>query len=106
MLASLGQCQNGTIRLSGGNITAGKVELCLNNTWGAVCDDGWDRRNAEVACRQLRLPFSGEYFTKVKRDAKFYVSWIYIFVFYTTKPVQCGIKWVCIYHIHKLVIPK
>ena len=35
----------------------GMVEVCLNETWGKICDYisiyGWDRTEAEVVCRQL-----------------------------------------------------
>ena len=42
------------IRLAGGpNSMEGRVELYRNNTWGTICDNGWDYRDALVVCRQL-----------------------------------------------------
>ena len=31
----------------------GHVEICLSGTYYAICDEGWDDRDAQVACRAL-----------------------------------------------------
>ena len=53
-------CTDGDIRLSEGSSTAGRVEVCIGDLWGTVCDDNWDDVDSVVVCRQLGLPSSSE----------------------------------------------
>ena len=47
-------CTDGKIRLRNGYLSGeGRVEICINNAWGTVCDDGWDDADASVVCREL-----------------------------------------------------
>ena len=53
-------CTHGQIQLRGGwTSREGRVEICVDGTWGTVCDDGWNYNDARVACRQLGFPTLG-----------------------------------------------
>ena len=45
--------------MGGANYNEGRVEICLNNEWGTVCDQMWDVTDARVVCRQLGLSSTG-----------------------------------------------
>ena len=53
-------CTQGAIRLADGDtLNEGRVEICVNNVWGTVCDNGWGTPEAQVVCRQLGYSPSG-----------------------------------------------
>ena len=53
-------CQNGDVRLVGSSDPLrGRVEVCVNQTWGTICEDFWDTNDTSVVCRQLGFAAEG-----------------------------------------------
>ena len=51
-------CNDGDLRLvaSNGSLSTdgmGRVEICVEEVWGTICDDMWDNLDAQVACSGL-----------------------------------------------------
>lgn len=53
--------EEGAIRLVGGaSDNEGNVEIFHRGRWGNICDDEWDKYEAEVVCRQLGFNTGGK----------------------------------------------
>ena len=47
-------CVSGNARLVGGSAeNEGRLEVCINQLWGTVCNQQWDIKDTRVACKQL-----------------------------------------------------
>ena len=53
-------CTHGQLRLvDGPNIRQGRLEICINEAWGAVCSSGFFDEDASVACAQMNFDREG-----------------------------------------------
>ena len=72
-------CLDGTIRTVGGpSELIGRVEVCVNTTWGTICGDNWSDTNALVFCRQLGHSPYGIISEKIISSLLniFYINWV------------------------------
>lgn len=68
-------CQNGDVRLAGSpDPLRGRVEVCVNQTWGTICEDFWDTKDSSVVCKQLGFAAAGMYIPSVHTSLKASVS--------------------------------
>lgn len=62
-------CLDGSVRLSNNELSRfdlikeevarGRVEICVNGSYGTVLDESWEFSDASVVCRQMRLSPNG-----------------------------------------------
>lgn len=58
--ASCVGCTEEDVRLvEGRSVFEGRVEVCYNNAWSTVCDNGWGNDDARVVCTELGFTASG-----------------------------------------------
>ncbi len=79
------RCQEGEVRLANGTTRFnGRVELCQNETWGTICQDGFEFNEAKVICRQLG-------FSVLSTPLKKIMYFLYLNkIFYIDPTVQTG----------------
>ena len=53
-------CSYSEVRLVGGDDKyEGRVEMCIENGWHTVCDNGWGPQEAKVVCHKLGYSYTG-----------------------------------------------
>ena len=54
--------------MAGGVAHRGRLEACVGEEWGTVCDDNFDGTAAAVVCRQLGFSRFGKHQIKYFRE--------------------------------------
>ena len=54
-------CEHGSLRLEEDEVATnkGRLEICINNMWGTICNDSFDNNDAKVVCTQMGYEVDG-----------------------------------------------
>ena len=73
-------------------LARGRVEVCVEDKFGTVCDDFWDHTDASVVCNQLGFSPNGECGKTVYTPAATYITFLapyHLSLYYYTLYIVC-----------------
>ena len=60
--------------MGGSSQYEGRVEVCIADRWGTVCDNSWDSNDATVVCKQLGYAYTGSELTSLGINVRMVIS--------------------------------
>ena len=56
-------------------LARGRVELCQNHSYGTLCSDNWEDREASMVCQQLGFSLYGKSARKCSWFRRYQLAW-------------------------------
>ena len=83
-------CTNGDIRLGDSAVLRGRIEVCINGTWGTICDHHWTQEEASVVCSHLGY---SPYGIKDRTYVKYFIKLSLCLGAMATKNIYLNYEW-------------